>query len=487
MLSNSSSEMERCNRTATIGHCTASLVYIAIAIMDVVLCEKPFYYAIIVSILAIVPGILEITTFLKDKESGLIVHFVCLGFPLLYTFVAFTTSFSCTYIFFLPMFLIVSVYGDLNLLLKENLGVILINLATVIGGGLTGKFGFVDVPTGAIQLTTVVIAAIASVFATRTISRNSKAKLEEVSLSQEKTEKLLKRVIKVSDRVRESINKINDKTARLTSNAEICTESMVEVTVGATDTAEALQSQLRHSERISNKIENVSDSTTLIQKHMNHTLDVLVAGKEDIRILVEKVDHSVNKGASVTSELETLDSYIEQMQSIVELIEGITKQTSLLALNASIEAARAGEAGRGFSVVANEISGMANQTQSATVDITNLINNVSSAINKVVVVVKEMINGINEEKETTEKTTESFAEIEKNTYVVRDNIASLSGNIEELSEANQKIAESIQTVSAISEEVSAHATETLEAERENKENLEHIARRIQDLTDAIQE
>lgn len=65
------------------------------------------------------------------------------------------------------------------------------------------------------------------------------------------------------------------------------------------------------------------------------------------------------------------------MHSIIELIDNITTQTSLLALNASIEAARAGEAGRGFSVVASEISNLATQTQDATVDITTLIENIS--------------------------------------------------------------------------------------------------------------
>ena len=73
---------------------------------------------------------------------------------------------------------------------------------------------------------------------------------------------------------------------------------------------------------------------------------------------------------------------MQEMHSIVEIISKIANQTSLLALNASIEAARAGEAGRGFSVVATEISGMATQTKDATGNIAELIQNVSGAIEK---------------------------------------------------------------------------------------------------------
>ncbi len=108
--------------------------------------------------------------------------------------------------------------------------------------------------------------------------------------------------------------------------------------------------------------------------------------------------------------LENLNQYMDEMNSIVELIGGITNQTSLLALNASIEAARAGEAGRGFSVVATEISGMATRTEEATVHITELISNVSNAIMEVVGVVSNMIDGINEKEDSVNQTAEESFE-----------------------------------------------------------------------------
>jgi methyl-accepting chemotaxis protein len=74
-----------------------------------------------------------------------------------------------------------------------------------------------------------------------------------------------------------------------------------------------------------------------------------------------------------------LEASSEQIASIVDLIRQVAQRTNLLALNATIEAARAGEAGRGFSVVAQEVKSLANQTTSATNDIAKRISELQLA------------------------------------------------------------------------------------------------------------
>ena len=158
----------------------------------------------------------------------------------------------------------------------------------------------------------------------------------------------------------------------------------------------------------------------------------------------------------------------------MEIISKIANQTSLLALNASIEAARAGEAGRGFSVVATEISGMATQTKDATGNIAELIQNVSGAISEVVTVIRQMIDGISSQREGTMRAADSFTAIEDSSYMIVDNLGEMLQIVEALKTANQEIVDSIQTISATTEEVSAHASETLEAEERNREILQKI-------------
>jgi methyl-accepting chemotaxis protein len=190
--------------------------------------------------------------------------------------------------------------------------------------------------------------------------------------------------------------------------------------------------------------------------------------------LKEQAEDSARNSELAAQKLETLDHYMQEMHSIVEIISKIANQTSLLALNASIEAARAGEAGRGFSVVATEISGMATQTKDATGNIAELIQNVSGAIGEVVTVIRQMIDGIGSQREGTMRAADSFTAIEDSSYTIVDNLGEMLQTVEALKTANQEIVDSIQTISATTEEVSAHASETLEAEERNREILQKI-------------
>ena len=71
--------------------------------------------------------------------------------------------------------------------------------------------------------------------------------------------------------------------------------------------------------------------------------------------------------------INELQKYSVQITEVINIINNISKQTQLLALNASIEAARAGNEGKGFSIVASEISKLALETENATKSITRLM------------------------------------------------------------------------------------------------------------------
>lgn len=479
-------DKERNNKTAMYCHLVEALLIAGTFLSEMLMGNRTVVYAAIVVILAMGPVIGELYFWSRDHESPMVKHLVAQGFAVMYTFILFTTTNSMTFLYVIPMVVVVSIYNDTSYTIKITIGIILENAIVVIVGAMTGRFGFRDMGSGLLQLMAIVFVGVYSYLAARTSEANARQKLEHIKEAQDETESLLGEVSRTSEMMQAGVGEIHDKVKRLKEASCATKEAMEDVTSGATDTAEAVQRQLQQTETIGQKVEQVGGAADEIAERMQRTLDVLESGNRDMAQLVSEVEQSVQNSVDAAEKLETLNQYIVEMNSIVELISGITSQTSLLALNASIEAARAGEAGRGFAVVATEISALATQTKDATVHITELIGNVSGSITQVVTVIRGMIDGINAEKESTTRTAASFETIEGHTCVIRDNVQRLTESVEQLKSANQEIADSVQTISAVSEEVSAHANETLEAEAKNMNHLMVIAEKAQELISLTQ-
>lgn len=475
------SDIERNNKLAMTAHALEALVYIVTFIGELVIGNRGGLYVAAVILLAAVPVIGEFVCWKKDHETGMIKHFVAIGYALLYTFVMFTTENVLMYTYVIPMVIVISVFNDVKYSLLIDAGIFIENVILAVGGVTTGAFGFQGTGAALIQITTIVFTVVYSLLTTRTLNRNNRTNMAKIVESERQVQGMLEASRETARGMQKGIDDMHVMMENLNASSVKTRDAMSEVTSGAADTADAVQKQLEQTEAIQKKVEDVDNTAHIIGASMNETMAALESGKKDVDILVEKVEASVKNGADVAQKLETLDGYISEMNKIVELIGGITSQTSLLALNASIEAARAGDAGRGFAVVATEISKMATQTQEATVNITEMITSISGAITQVVSVIRDMLAGIEQEKESTMNAAGSFNQIEKNTYVIRDNITGLSDNVEQLMTANREIADTIQTISAISEEVSAHANETLSAEENNADSISRMAETMQEL------
>ncbi len=474
-------EFQRNNKTAMVTHFITYLVMITFIFLQTFSNLVSLPYAGTLALIGLAPIVAEYFFWKKKKDTKMIKHLAAVGFAIFYTICLFTSTNNLVFAFVIPMVFVVTVYNDIKYLVMINVGTLLESILVVVLGATKGGFGFQGTDSAIIQIVVMILVCAYSILTTKTLKENSEQKLEDITASQQQTELLLNTNSELSKKLTIGITDIKNKMDKLSDASKLTKHAMEEVSAGAADTSENVQSQRLQTEAIQNKVSKVSNATARINDSMQHTLKALEDGNHDVALLVTEVDTSVSNGTVVTEKLEALNHYMEKMNTIVELIGDITSQTSLLALNASIEAARAGEAGKGFSVVATEISGMATRTQEATVNITELINNVSSAIDEVVGVISQMLSGINDEKQGASNASQSFQEIQNNSYAIHDNIDNLIETVSELELANQAIVDSVQTISAISEEVSAHASETMKSEEENAIIIEEITEIMQEL------
>ncbi|UZW14930.1 methyl-accepting chemotaxis protein [Clostridium pasteurianum] len=144
----------------------------------------------------------------------------------------------------------------------------------------------------------------------------------------------------------------------------------------SSENKQTLEGLLNINENVSSKISSIQkDSSTLIDISNKNEVSL----KEVLDIIIG-IAEGINTTSNATNILEEKS---KQMDEILITINEIADQTNLLALNASIEAARAGEVGRGFSVVAEEVRTLAEDSRQSVGDISNIINEFKSEINNV--------------------------------------------------------------------------------------------------------
>lgn len=476
---------ERSNRMSMITHCSDVTVMSIFWILQALSGVQPWILIIPALLLGYIPIILEVIAFRNDSGTKWIKHFCAIGFAIFFTFTLFTSTNHQVYLFVLPMILVISIYGDVRYCLMINIGILIELFILVFVGTSTGRYGYDSLYTGIIQILAVLLFSMDSFYTTLTLNHNMESRLQRTNASKERAEALVAEMSDLSAHVNAEISSIYTSIDKLNASAKQTQEAMVEVSSGASETANAVQEQSSQTQAIQEKVELVNAASQEIRANMQQTISVVESGNDAMNALVDLVDTSVSNSEQAAGKLETLNHYMDEMNTIVELIGDITSQTSLLALNASIEAARAGDAGRGFAVVASEITGMADRTKDATVQITDLITNVTLAIREVVSVIQQMIEGITEEKSSVHNTAESFMTIQKNALSIQESIHTLTENTSDLHDSNQVISDSVQTISAVSEELTAHANETMEAESVNTEILSSIADKMQALVELI--
>lgn len=167
------------------------------------------------------------------------------------------------------------------------------------------------------------------------------------------------------------------------------------------------------------------------------------------KIVAQARDHTATSNDRITSLAETSQT----IGDVVGLISSIAEQTNLLALNATIEAARAGEAGRGFAIVANEVKSLANQTASATEQISGQVSSLQSstadsveAINAISKVMEEIgtstgliAAAVEEQKHATSEIVGSVAQAATGTASVADAMSQVSNSVVETDQSAAQV------------------------------------------------
>ncbi len=180
--------------------------------------------------------------------------------------------------------------------------------------------------------------------------------------------------------IAKALDTLRTASGQMTSSSDETSKAITEIANAVGDVAQGAERQVRMVDDAKGVAESAAEAAA---EAKTLSTDGLEAAEK-----ATKAMQSVRDSSSQVSEtMNGLATKSEQIGGIVETITGIASQTNLLALNAAIEAARAGEQGRGFAVVAEEVRKLAEESQQAAQQISELIGDIQAETQKAVAVV----------------------------------------------------------------------------------------------------
>lgn len=224
-------------------------------------------------------------------------------------------------------------------------------------------------------------------------------------------------------------------------------------------TAQAVAEQAVKCQEIQEDTKVAEEKTSLMMQASKTTQGTVADGMHIISQLEEQAAN-VNAASEVaTTSTKKVEDKVVDVQAIIGTIMNISQQTNLLALNASIEAARAGEAGRGFSVVADEIRQLSEQTNKASSQITDIISALTADV-------KTAISSIDNSSDSVQKQNVLITESQEKFNIINNEVDGLTRRINEIEtiinsiiKSTTEINDSISQLSATSEEVASLSNE----------------------------
>ena len=268
----------------------------------------------------------------------------------------------------------------------------------------------------------------------------------------------------------------------LTASAQQSAEAANHVAVTVAQVADGMDSQIKNIDGakqnvdvVFTDIEQMAAKAKQVSEASIETADAARQGESLMNGAMDKMTHIESSVMESAGVVRQLGENSQQIGQIVDTISEIAEQTNLLALNAAIEAARAGEAGRGFSVVAEEVRKLAEESQTAAHQIKERIAIIQSSTEQAVDSMQSGTQNVQEGTTAIREVGTQFTNIMRMVDAIKSQMEEINASVQTVSSGAGSIVEAVDAIDTVSRETAGH-TQTISASTEEQSaSTEEIA------------
>lgn len=290
---------------------------------------------------------------------------------------------------------------------------------------------------------------------------------------------------------------VKEYTEEVLKNMNQVRTSASEISLAANQIAEGATSQAKETESGNIEAEELGESIDSNKKDLallvNLMKEVETLRAEGINIVKELANESV-KAIEATNEIynviEETNIKAKDIEKASEIIKDISEQINLVALNASIEAARAGESGKGFSVVAEEVRKLAEESNKSNDEIENVVKELTVKTESAVETVNKMVDMMKKQHNSVNVTVNKFEGISNSLEKTNNALDNLNKSSSDIEEKKDIMINLMQNLSAIAEENAASTQEvsaSVEEQTSIISSLSHSINEMAEMSDKMKE
>lgn len=289
----------------------------------------------------------------------------------------------------------------------------------------------------------------------------------------------------IADSVNYTVEELRTLVAQVQNAVARVTDTTTQVEATSTELLAASSEQLREILetgesvlKMASRINEVSAQAQQTAQVARQSLAVSDTGRKAVSDTIDGMNQLRENIQETAKRIKRLGESSQEIGEITELISDITEQTNVLALNAAIQAASAGEAGRGFSVVAEEVQRLAERSGDATRQIAALVKTIQTDTQDAVAAMEQSTQGVVQNAKLSDAAGSALGDIDRVTRRLSELIEQISGEARREAESANVVAANIQHIFAVTEQTGDGTRSTAQMVHELARTADELRRSV---------